>query len=111
MDSPDKLNYDLPLLLTTIQHTEEKGIEVVTARKTAISWIDIAFIEEYPSEFDQLLDWKDYKDRDRVWICHHGTSNVTLAKFDDLFPYWEYYLKNVRIVSNYQVPNYIRRPK
>lgn len=52
MDSPDKLNYDLPLLLTTINHTEENGIVVVTARKTAISWIDIAFIEEYPAEFD-----------------------------------------------------------
>lgn len=109
MDSPDKLNYDLPLLVTNISHWEtERGIKIVSTRKLAIEWSSITAIEEYPMAFDDVIDWKEHKGVDRTWISHDNDNPIVLVKFEDILPYWEYYLKYVK-VNMEQVHNNTRR--
>lgn len=113
MLKPEETNYDLPLFLQSItRYTGDPGsvqvTSVVNTRRMLIQWIDLNQIEEYPHEYEELIDWEEYKGRAKCWIYHHGMCTMVLASFDDLKPYWEYYLKNVRIVGNYQIPQGLR---
>lgn len=112
MDSPDKVNYDLPFKCVCItensDYKDSKGV-VVGIRKIAIRWADITYIEEYPEAYEQLIDWKEWAHKSKCWICFNDTSTLALIDFEEIIPYWEYYLKNVVLVDDFQTPNFLRR--
>jgi len=106
MIEPEKLNYDLPIIFQNINIDENN---VLTTRKCAIEWISIDELCEYPKEYEDTIDWKEHKGKDKIWITRGKLVIIVLGNFDELLKLWEYYLKEVKMVDEYQIPNSIRK--
>lgn len=103
------MNYDLPLQVTAIRHDEES--KTVYQFRCAIQWYSIEYIEEYSNELDNIIEWKEYKGKDRTWITHNDYTNVVLIDYEEIMEAWKFYLKNVKFVSDYQIPHCMREDK
>jgi hypothetical protein len=104
---PDKLNYDLPMEYVRIFSDESNHI--VAGARILINWIDIQSVEEYPKEWEDSFDWRQYREHDKTYLnTHAGHHFVVLVKYEHIAPLWNYYCKNVKKVDHYQYSNMIR---
>ncbi len=97
---PEKINYDKPFeFIRIIVDTENLPNKVITNRQ-AIRWEDIASIEEYPAEYEDVIDWKQHKGKDKCYINTYNDcpgGGIVLMSYDEIMEYWKFYLEVVEI--------------
>jgi len=105
---PENLNYDKPFLFKRL-FIDESLPKVPIVVSSAIRWEDITGMEEYPVEYEDIVDWGQYKNQSKTFVTTGlFGAGICLIEFQEIFSYWAYYLTNVE-VNNKKIPNSIRK--
>lgn len=107
MKNPEDINYDIPLELIRVAHNYT---EYIGQTRIAINWSDIDNVEEYNQELEEeKLDWKDFKNAPMIYLTiNHDQGIRCLMSYNEFIPLWKYYCRYVRLVDNFQTPDFQR---